>query len=138
MQRRRREQRSRDHQRGDQSRCMLVYYGMDNLTHSLFATLARMPAARAGRGTTIALIVASNAPDVDILTTAGGGEVFEWHRGMSHGPIGIVGLGVITAGLCGLARPYDQRSPNKDGGSHQQTRRSACWSRRSSVRCRTS
>ena len=46
---------------------------MDNLTHTLFAlTLARTPLARAGRGTTAALILASNAPDIDIVATAGG------------------------------------------------------------------
>ncbi len=96
---------------------------MDNLTHSLFgATLARTPLSRAGRGTTIALIVASNAPDVDIVTTAGGAvKYLEWHRGMSHGPIGIVGLGVITAGLVWMGRRlYDQRTAKKDGGSHTQ------------------
>ena len=42
---------------------------MDNLTHTLFgATLARTPLNRAGRGTTAALILASNAPDIDIVT----------------------------------------------------------------------
>jgi membrane-bound metal-dependent hydrolase YbcI (DUF457 family) len=91
---------------------------LDNLTHSLFgATLARTPLSRAGRGTTIALIVASNAPDVDIVMTAGGAvKYLEWHRGISHGPIGIVGLGVITAGMVWMGRRvYDQRSPSKAG-----------------------
>ena len=76
---------------------------MDNLTHSLFgATLARTALSRAGRGTTIALIVASNAPDIDIVMTAGGAvKYLEWHRGMTHGPIGIVGLGAITAAWSG-------------------------------------
>jgi membrane-bound metal-dependent hydrolase YbcI (DUF457 family) len=88
---------------------------LDNLTHSLFgATLARTALSRAGRGTTIALIVASNAPDIDIVTTAGGAvKYLEWHRGMTHGPIGIVGLGAITAGLVWIGRRlYDQRSPD--------------------------
>jgi membrane-bound metal-dependent hydrolase YbcI (DUF457 family) len=87
---------------------------LDNLTHSLFgATLARTALSRAGRGTTIALIVASNAPDIDIVTTAGGAvKYLEWHRGMTHGPIGIVGLGAITAALVWIGRRlYDQRSP---------------------------
>jgi membrane-bound metal-dependent hydrolase YbcI (DUF457 family) len=85
---------------------------LDNLTHSLFgATLARTALSRAGRGTTIALIVASNAPDIDIVTTAGGAvRYLEWHRGMTHGPIGIVGLGAVTAGLVWIGRRwYDQR-----------------------------
>ena len=43
---------------------------MDNLTHTLFAlTLARTPLARAGRGTAAALVLASNAPDIDIVAT---------------------------------------------------------------------
>jgi membrane-bound metal-dependent hydrolase YbcI (DUF457 family) len=87
---------------------------LDNLTHSLFAaTLARTPLSRAGRGTTAALLLASNAPDVDIVATAGGAvKYLEWHRGMTHGPLGIVGLGVITAGLVWAGRRiYDQRWP---------------------------
>ena len=86
---------------------------MDNLTHSLFgATLARTPLSRAGRGTTAALLLASNAPDVDIVATAGGAvKYLEWHRGMTHGPLGIVGLGVITAALVWIGRRfYDERS----------------------------
>jgi membrane-bound metal-dependent hydrolase YbcI (DUF457 family) len=72
---------------------------LDNVTHTLFAaTLARTPLGRAGRGTTAALIIASNIPDVDIVTTAGGAiDYLRWHRGPTHGPIGIIGLGVATA-----------------------------------------
>jgi membrane-bound metal-dependent hydrolase YbcI (DUF457 family) len=79
---------------------------MDNITHSLFgATLARTPLGRAGRGTTAALILASNAPDIDIVATAGGTlKYLEWHRGPTHGPLGIVGLGLVTAALVYGAR----------------------------------
>ncbi len=79
---------------------------MDNVTHTLVAaTLARTKLARAGRGTTAALVLASNAPDIDILATAGGSlKYLEWHRGMTHGPLGIVGLGVATAGLVWIGR----------------------------------
>jgi membrane-bound metal-dependent hydrolase YbcI (DUF457 family) len=89
---------------------------LDNLTHSLFgATLARTPLARAGRGTTAALVLASNAPDVDILATAGGGvKYLEWHRGMTHGPIGIIGLAIISAALVWIGRRvYDRRRAAK-------------------------
>ncbi len=85
---------------------------MDNLTHSLFGlTLARTPLARAGRGATAALLIASNAPDVDIVATAGGAvKYLEWHRGMTHGLLGVVGLGVITAALVWTGRRiYDRR-----------------------------
>jgi membrane-bound metal-dependent hydrolase YbcI (DUF457 family) len=74
---------------------------MDNITHTLFGvTLARTPLGRAGRGTTAALILASNAPDIDIVTTARGAlSYLEWHRGPTHGPLGIVALGVISAAI---------------------------------------
>jgi membrane-bound metal-dependent hydrolase YbcI (DUF457 family) len=74
---------------------------MDNLTHTLFAlTLARTPLRRAGQGTTAALVLASNAPDVDIVATLGGAEQYlRWHRGPTHGVLGIVGLGLVTAAL---------------------------------------
>src|SRR6185503_17860340 len=74
---------------------------MDNITHTLFgATLGRTPLSRAGRGTTAALILASNAPDIDIVTTFNGAlSYLHWHRGPTHGPIGIVVLGTIVAGL---------------------------------------
>ena len=87
---------------------------MDNLTHSLFgATLARTPLSRAGRGTMTALVLASNAPDIDIVMTAGGAAKYlEWHRGMTHGLPGIIGLGVVTAALVTAGRRfYDQRWP---------------------------
>ena len=38
-------------------------------------TLARTSLGRAGRGTTAALLIASNIPDIDIVTLAGGGVV---------------------------------------------------------------
>jgi inner membrane protein len=74
---------------------------MDNLTHTLFgATLARTPLDRAGRGATAALILASNAPDVDIVTTLNGAiNYLEWHRGPTHGLLGVVGLGLLVAGI---------------------------------------
>jgi membrane-bound metal-dependent hydrolase YbcI (DUF457 family) len=98
---------------------------LDNLTHSLFgATLARTPLSRAGRGTAAALILASNAPDVDFIALAGGPvKYLEWHRGVTHGPLGVVGLGVVTAGLVWIGRRfYDQRWPRKgaqNGGSNR-------------------
>ncbi|HMF98397.1 MAG TPA: metal-dependent hydrolase [Vicinamibacterales bacterium] len=85
---------------------------MDNVTHTLFgATLARTPLARAGRGTTAALLLASNAPDTDILATAGGTmKYLQWHRGPTHGPLGLVFLSAITATLVWIGRRlYDSR-----------------------------
>lgn len=78
---------------------------MDNLTHSLFAaTLAATPLRTAGRGATVALVLASNAPDIDIITAlTGGGQVYlAAHRGATHGPLGIVALALATATLVSL------------------------------------
>ena len=74
---------------------------MDNVTHTLFAlTLARTRIGRGGRGTTMALVLGSNAPDIDIVAALGGSANYlAWHRGPTHGPLGIVGLGLITASL---------------------------------------
>ncbi len=72
---------------------------MDNLTHSLFGlTLARTPLGRAGRGTTAALLLASNAPDIDVVLSAGGSQNYlRFHRGPTHGPLGVVGLSLVVA-----------------------------------------
>lgn len=88
---------------------------MDNVTHTLFAlTLARTPLARAGRGTTAALIVASNAPDIDIVATLGGAERYlQWHRGPTHGPLAILVLGLITAGLVRAGLPWLDKHPER-------------------------
>jgi membrane-bound metal-dependent hydrolase YbcI (DUF457 family) len=90
---------------------------LDNLTHSLFgATIARTPLGRAGRGTTAALLLASNAPDVDIVATAGGAvKYLEWHRGPTHGPFGVVGLAVVTAALVWAGRRWYDRKYGSTG-----------------------
>ena len=77
---------------------------MDNLTHSLFGlTLARTPLGRGGRASTIALVLASNAPDIDIVATAGGSAKYlEWHRGPTHGLPGVIGLGLVVAAIAWL------------------------------------
>jgi membrane-bound metal-dependent hydrolase YbcI (DUF457 family) len=90
---------------------------LDNLTHTLFAlTVARTPLSRAGRGTAAALVLASNAPDVDIVTIAHGTESYlKWHRGPTHGPLGIIGLGLVTAALVFFGRRvYDNWRASRD------------------------
>ena len=71
------------------------------MTHTLVgATLARTRLARVGRGTTAALLLSSNAPDIDIVAAAGGATKYlEWHRGPTHGPLGLVGLGLASAAI---------------------------------------
>jgi inner membrane protein len=72
---------------------------VDNLTHTLFGlTLARTPLGRSGRGVTTALVLASNVPDADIVMTArGNASYLQWHRGPTHGLLGIVVLGTLVA-----------------------------------------
>ncbi len=90
---------------------------MDNLTHTLFAvTLGRTPLGRVGRGTTTALVIASNVPDIDIITTVRGGAAYlRWHRGPTHGPLGIVVLGLLTAAIVwAIQRRLDRRTDRPD------------------------
>jgi inner membrane protein len=90
---------------------------MDNLTHTLFGlTLARTPLGRAGRGVTTALVLASNAPDIDIVMTArGNASYLQWHRGPTHGVIGVIALGLLVAFLVRLGqRVVDRRGRPPD------------------------
>jgi membrane-bound metal-dependent hydrolase YbcI (DUF457 family) len=92
---------------------------MDNVTHTLFAlTLARTPLGR-GRGTTAALVLSSSAPDIDFVAALGGGASYlEWHRGPTHGPLGVVGLGLVTAAMVwGAATIIGHRSKGGGPGS---------------------
>jgi inner membrane protein len=78
---------------------------VDNLTHSLFAlTLANSGLRRAGRGATVTLVIASNIPDIEVVTRLTGGRVgyLAAHRGPSHGPLGL-GLALATGVLVWLA-----------------------------------
>ncbi|MDE3155929.1 MAG: metal-dependent hydrolase [Acidobacteriota bacterium] len=73
---------------------------MDNLTHTLFGfTLSRTSLERAGRGTTAALLLASNAPDLDIVEVLHGGRLayLAGHRDITHGLAAVVPLAAITA-----------------------------------------
>jgi membrane-bound metal-dependent hydrolase YbcI (DUF457 family) len=79
---------------------------VDNITHSLFAvTLANAGLRRAGRGTTAALVIASNIPDIEVLTAFTGGRVayLAAHRGPTHGPLALA-LAVVAAAVVWLAQ----------------------------------
>src|SRR2546430_4220597 len=90
---------------------------MDNVTPTLFAaTLARTPLARAGRGTLPALVLASNAPDIDLVAAARGGTItyLQWHRGITHGPLGVIVLGAGSAAVVWLGRwAIDRARPTR-------------------------
>ena len=85
---------------------------MDNLTHTLFAlTLARTPLRRAGAGTTATLVIASNVPDIDVLSAVGGTAAYlRWHRGPTHGLLGIVGLGALVGASVWILQRASRRS----------------------------
>ncbi len=78
---------------------------MDNLTHSLTGfALARAGLGRFSKGATLALVIASNLPDVDLVTAASGSAVYlEHHRGVSHS---IVGAPLMALGLALLLRLF--------------------------------
>ncbi len=73
---------------------------MDNLTH----TLAGIAFSQAGlnrktRFATLALILGSNAPDIDILSgIRGSASYLEYHRGITHSFVGVTALALILAG----------------------------------------
>jgi membrane-bound metal-dependent hydrolase YbcI (DUF457 family) len=79
---------------------------VDNITHSLFAvTLANAGLRRAGRGTTAALVIASNIPDIEILSALTSGRVayLAMHRGPTHGPLALA-LALAAAAVVWLVQ----------------------------------
>ena len=78
---------------------------MDNLTHTLAGlALSRAGLARGGPGTTLALVIASNLPDADVVTwLQGTASYLEHHRGLSHSVLGVPLLAVILAVVLRLA-----------------------------------
>jgi inner membrane protein len=74
---------------------------MDNLTHTLTGiALSRAGLNRKTRFATLALILGSNAPDVDIVTRFEGSVTYlEYHRGITHSLLGATGLAVVLAFL---------------------------------------
>ena len=101
---------------------------MDNLTHSLVGwTLARAGVGRGVPYATATLVLASNAPDLDIVVAlAGGVEYLAAHRGPTHGPLGVIGLGLATA--AGMAAWTRWRARARAAGSSDTARRSlARW-----------
>jgi inner membrane protein len=72
---------------------------LDNLTHTLVGvTLVRAGLGARTAGATAAMVLASNLPDADIVTAFGGQVAYlAAHRGPTHGPLGVLGLGVVAA-----------------------------------------
>ncbi len=89
---------------------------MDNITH----TLIGLSFARAGLGKKTALavpalLIGANLPDAEILWQLGRGSYHDVHRGVSHTPLGIIGLSLCLAGAlwlyCRFRSPGAARAP---------------------------
>jgi inner membrane protein len=97
---------------------------MDNVTHSLFAlTLARTGLRRdglEGRAATTTLLLASNAPDIDIVAalSGGAGSYLAAHRGPTHGPIGVIVLAVVCAAIAALVTARKSAGSAWSGFAH--------------------
>ena len=88
---------------------------MDNITHSLFGwTVARAGLDRRVPYATATLVLASNAPDIDIVAGLHNGvDYLAVHRGPTHGPLGVIGLGLFTAAIIQVWSRL--RAGNEDG-----------------------
>lgn len=91
---------------------------MDNLTHTLAGiALSQAGFNRKTRFSTLALVVASNLPDVDLAWSFGGGATYlNDHRDITHSIVGVVALAGLLAGvLYGIGRrakpPRDPFAP---------------------------
>src|SRR5262245_58618727 len=76
---------------------------MDNLTHTLTGlALARGGLGKTSSGATLALVVASNLPDADVVTwLAGTASYLHHHRDVTHS---VVGAPLAALALAGLLR----------------------------------
>jgi inner membrane protein len=80
---------------------------MDNLTHTLTAiAISQTGLNRKTRFATVTLILAGNAPDIDIIWGLKGSIAYlEHHRGIAHSLIGITALAFIVWGaVCWLGK----------------------------------
>jgi inner membrane protein len=75
---------------------------LDNVSHTLTGwALSRAAGSRPPPGTTLALVLASNLPDIDIVLEARSDAAYIlFHRGLTHSLVGLVVLPVaLAAGL---------------------------------------
>ena len=76
-------------------------FSMDNLTHTLAAVaISQTGLNRKTRFATLTLILAGNAPDIDLLARLRGSIAYlKYHRGISHSLIGVTVLALIIWGI---------------------------------------
>ena len=84
---------------------------MDPLTHTLTgAALGEAGFRRAGRLATPTLIVAANLPDLDVFAYVAGADAALCHRrGLTHGPLGILLLSLVLAGVMACFDAWQRR-----------------------------
>jgi len=86
---------------------------MENLAHTLLGlSFAKAGLERATPLATTALVISSNLPDVDVLTRIEGGTAsyLEYHRGFTHGFVGLAILAaVLTLALMFVDRRFRLR-----------------------------
>ncbi len=74
---------------------------VDNITHTLTAlALSQAGFNRKTRFATLALVVGSNLPDVDLAWAYGGAATYlKYHRGITHSFVGVTALAALLAGV---------------------------------------
>ena len=88
---------------------------MFNSTHTLVGlVMARAGLDRKAPGATATAVIASNLPDIDIVTQFFGTATYlELHRGITHTLVGIPVLSLLLAGLMSLR---NRKSPDRPAG----------------------
>jgi len=76
---------------------------VESITHTLIGlALAKAGLEKKTALAVPALVIGANLPDMEILWQLGRGSYLDSHRGVSHTPIGVVGLSVCLAGALWL------------------------------------
>src|SRR5437867_4479177 len=77
---------------------------MDNLTHTLLGVmLSRAGLNRLTPRATLTMVLAANAPDIDVIAWAWGPLTYlRNHRGLTHAAISVPLMAALVTGLVGL------------------------------------
>src|SRR5213593_4477898 len=86
---------------------------MDNLTHTLLGVmLSRAGLNRLAPRATLTMVLAANAPDIDVIAWAWGPLTYlRHHRGLTHAAISVPVLAAIVAGLAALVSRRKEGKP---------------------------
>ncbi len=95
---------------------------MDNLTHTLTAlAISQAGLNRKTRFATLALVIAGNIPDVDIVTAfVSSARYLQDHRGVTHSILGATLLaGMVAGGIYAwaVARRHPRKKPRRHSTS---------------------